>query len=50
MCLRCDVLQLSLSVEIIQVTEKNKDIRVGVTERTNVLRKQGLHSEKLTSD
>ena len=30
MCLRCDVLQLSLSVEIIQLTEKNKDIRVGV--------------------
>lgn len=39
MYLRCDVLQLSLSVEIIQVTEKNKDIRVGVTERTNVLQK-----------
>lgn len=50
MCLRCDVLQLSLSVEIIQLTEKSKNIRVRVTERTNGLRKQGLHSEKLTSD
>lgn len=35
---------------IIQLTEKGKDVTVGVTEGTNGLRKQSLHSEKLTSD